>query len=138
MNKATLTSWFKTYKKIIVKIILIIFLSNLPPVYGLIRTFADWQSFRYSTYNGSVTFISFWDRNFEMMQRVHKGCLVARPNLKDKNMYRLFAKNPLAFWRWRAYFFDKEYKLPYKSWDEIKKTREAENIKGVTGCTRDF
>ncbi|WP_199140530.1 hypothetical protein [Pedobacter sp. ASV12] len=88
--------------------------------------------------NGSFTFYEYMDRNFEMMKRMHKGCMLDRPDQQDKNIYRLFSKNPLAFWRWRMYFFDERYKLPYKNWEEIKKTRETENLEKTAGCIVEF
>ena len=45
------------------------------------------------------------------------------PSTKDTVVYRLFWKNPLAFWRWAEYFNDKRYDLPYKSWESIRKKR---------------
>ncbi len=98
----------------------------------------DEKHYRYSNYNGSYASYEFMSRNFEMMKRMHKGCLAHRPDLKDKKMYRLFTKNPLAFWRWRMYFFDERYRLPYKDWKEIEQTRIKEKVKGTTGCTMDF
>lgn len=77
-------------------------------------------------------------RRFNSMKNMHNGCLSYRPNLKDKKMYRLFSKNPLAFWRWRLYFFDERYQLPYKDWAEIEKVRAKEKVREITGCTMDF
>jgi hypothetical protein len=125
-------------KKIIISIIAIIILSNVSPFVWMFKNFVDERHYRYSNYNGSFTFYEFMSRDFEMMKRSHKGCLSYRPSLKDKNVYRLFTKNPFAFWRWRLYFFDERYKLPYKSWEEIKKRREMEDIKDITGCTMEF
>lgn len=125
-------------KKIIIIICSIIVLSNTPPFTGLLKTFVDERHYRYSTYNGSYTFYEFMSRNFEMMEISHRGCLLSRPDLKDKQIYRLFTKNPFAFWRWGLYFFDKRYKLPYKDWDDIKEVRAIENVKGITGCYMEF
>lgn len=138
INKIKIDSWFKGYKKIIVGIILIIFLANVFPLGGVFRLFLDEKHYRYSNYNGSLTFTVISHRNFEMLKNRHRSCLAARPNLKDKNIYRLFTKNPLTFWRWGRYFFDESYKLPYKNWEEIKKNRETEKIKAITGCPIEF
>lgn len=125
-------------KKILLVIITVVIVSNIFPITGVFSFLLDQKHYRYSNYNGSATFYEFMERDFEMAKRSHLGCLSYRPDLKDKKMYRLFSKNPLAFWRWRLYFFDKRYKLPYKKWEEIYKIREIEKIKGVTGCTIEF
>jgi hypothetical protein len=44
----------------------------------------------------------------------------------DSVIYRLFSKNPLAFWRINKYFTDPKYKLPYRSWAKIKIKRKYE------------
>lgn len=124
--------------KLTILIIGIIILSNLAPFVWMFKNFVDERHYRYSNYNGSFTFYEFMDRNFQMMNGSHNMCLSYRPNLKDKHIYRLFSKNPFAFWRWRLYFFDERYKLPYKDWKEIEKTRETEKIKDITGCTMEF
>ncbi len=133
----------KRNKKILLVIASIIILANTWPFAPLFTTFIDKGHYRdgyyrYSNYNGSLTFVEFMSRDFEMMKRRHEGCLLSRPDLKDKQIYRLFTKNPLAFWRWRLYFFDKRYKLPYKHWDGIEKTRAKENVKETTGCPIEF
>lgn len=116
----------------------LVVLANIPPFTPLLDIFFGERHYRYSNYNGSLTFSEFMSRGFEMMKNRHKTCLLYRPDLKDKQIYRLFSKNPLAFWRWRMYFFDERYKLPYKDWEEIKKTREKEHIKEITGCPMEF
>lgn len=128
----------KRYKKFLITIAGIIILSNTYPFTQLLKISVDERHYRYSNYNGSFTFYEFMDRNFEMMKSSHDGCLSYRPNLKDKRLYRVFSKNPLAFWRWRLYFFDERYKLPYKNWADIEKTRIKEKVRGTTGCTMDF
>ncbi|WP_316794733.1 hypothetical protein [Pedobacter frigoris] len=128
----------KHRKKILIIIGCIIILSNIPPISALIQISVDERYYRYSNYNGTMTFTQFMSRNFEMMKNRHNSCLLARPNLKDKQVYRLFTKNPFAFWRWRLYFFDERYKLPYKDWKEIEKVRVAENVKIIDGCNAEF
>ena len=123
--------------KIILIIIGIIIVYNIYPFVWLFKNFVDERHYRYSNYNGSNTFTEFMSRNFEMMKSVHKNCLLNHPK-KDKNIYRLFKKNPLAFWRWRLYFFDERYKLPYKDWEEIKKVRAKEKVTEKTGCLIEF
>lgn len=128
----------KRYKKIILIIAGIIILFNFYPFTAILEIAFEVKHYRYSNYNGSLTFSEFKGHRFDMLKHRHESCLLARPDLKDKNLYRLFTKNPLAFWRWRLYFFDERYKLPYKNWDEIKKIREKEKIMAITGCTIGF
>ncbi|WP_316819227.1 hypothetical protein [Pedobacter nyackensis] len=128
----------KRSKKISIIVGCIVILSNVPPFTGLLKTFVDERHYRYSTYNGSFTFYEFMSRKFEMMNDIHKSCLLSQPDLKDKQIYRVFTKNPLAFWRWGLYFFDERYKLPYKDWEGIKKIRGMEKVKGITSCYTEF
>ncbi|MGF1924837.1 MAG: hypothetical protein ACQUHE_11720 [Bacteroidia bacterium] len=116
----------------------IIFLTNVPPFTFLLRTFVDEGHYRYSNYNGSYTSYEFMSRDFAMMKRNHRMCLKYQPELKDKKIYRLFSKNPFAFWRWGLYFFDERYKLPYKNWEDVKKKRTEENVKRRTGCPMEY
>lgn len=124
--------------KIAISIIGIIILSNMSPFVWFFKNFVDERHYRYSNYNGSNTFTEFKSRNFEMMKSVHRSCLLSHPNQKDRNIYRLFSKNPLAFWRWRLYLFDERYRLPYKDWKEIKKRREIERVREEEGCLIEF
>ena len=111
----------------IVLFIAILFLNMLP----IDKLFSDGSYYRYSNNNGSVTFIEFKARDFEMMNRWFQSYRQVHPEA-DSIMYRLFKKNPLAFWRWRQYCWGKRYKLPYKSWSEIKFVRgkDPENKTG--------
>lgn len=126
----------KRKRIIIIVIISVIVLSNITPFRQILKISIDERHYRYSNYNGSFTFYEFMDRNFEMMKRMHNVCLSNHANQKDKNVYRLFSKNPLAFWRWWLYFSDERYKLPYKDWTEIQKTRGS--ARETTGCTLAF
>lgn len=128
----------KARKKIIISILAIIILANTWPFIWVFKNFVDERHYRYSNYNGSFIFYEFMDRDFEMMKYSHQQCSLLRPGLKDKKIYRIFSKNPFAFWRWRLYFFDERYKLPYKNWEEIEKIRKIENVKDITGCHIDF
>lgn len=123
--------------KVTISVIGIILLSNMSPFVWMLKNSIDEGHYRYSNYNGSNTFTEFMSRNFEMMKNVQKRCTLHHPK-KDKNIYRLFSKNPLAFWRWRLYFFDERYKLPYKNWEEIKKIREIEKVREETDCLIEF
>lgn len=128
----------KRNKKALIVVACILLFANIPPFTSLFEILLDERHYRYSNYNGSLTFTEFMSRGFEMMNNRHKSCLVHKPNLKDKQIYRLFTKNPLAFWRWGLYFFDERFKLPYKSWEEIRIVRAKENIKEITGCPMEF
>lgn len=113
----------------------IICLSNIWPISAFFKLFLDEKHYKYSNADGSNRTYEFMSRNFEMMKRMHKGCLTYNPEQKDKKMYRLFTKNPLAFWRWRLYFFDERYKLPYKNWKDIEKIKHD---KPRMGCALEF
>lgn len=96
----------------------------------------DERHYKYSNFNGTSTSYEFMSRDFQMMKRLHKTCSSLHPERKDKRLYRVFNKNPFAFWRWRLYFFDERYKLPYKNWNEIEKMRG--NVKETQGCPLEF
>lgn len=114
-------------KTLYILFIVIIF-SNILPVD---KMFSDGSYYRYSNIDGSVTFAQFKTRDFEMMKRRFESFTKTNKNM-DTIIYRLFKKNPLAFWRWGQYFFSKRYKLPFKDWDEIKAIRGRE-LKNKTG-----
>ncbi|KQC01464.1 hypothetical protein [Pedobacter sp. Hv1] len=118
----------KKYKKLIVITGAIIIISNLPPFSSIFHLVFDGsRPYRYSNADGSFTFQEIWLRDYNNMMRVY---LQKRKHftLRDKKVYRLFSKNPLAFWRWRAYFIDKRYDLPYKNWDEIERLRDKKPL----------
>ena len=106
-------------KKIILIVISIILLANLLPLH----IFLDEGHYRYSNADGSFTGIDIKSRKYNLSPVVPDSYRKEHPNSTDTLVYRVFWKNPLAFWRWRTYFTDKRYKLPYKSWEEIKKKR---------------
>ncbi len=123
----------KYLKKIMVIIFTVFVLSNIWPFTDMLKVTVDGDRYyRYSNFDGSNTSYEFKSWTFEMAKSQHNDCLKQHPNQRDKNLYRLFSKNPLAFWRWRLYFFDERYDLPYKNWDEIEKIRR--NTKSTMGC----
>ena len=128
----------KQYKKILFFFAIVIILSNVPPFRDYFRVTVDERHYRYSNANGSFTFYEFMSRNFNMMKYSHKVCLNQQSHLKDKQVYRLFAKNPFAFWRWSLYLFDERYKLPYKNWKEIEEVRRKEHMKEIPACIVEF
>ena len=81
--------------------------------------------FRYSNQDGSITFAEFKSRDKEMMLRRFNSAKLINPQI-DTSIFRLFNKNPVAFWRWKDYIFDDRYKFPFKSWRKIKTERGYE------------
>jgi hypothetical protein len=112
--------------KILIPLLLVsvvILISNLPPVRYLLDYIIDDKHYRYSNYNGGFAII---DRSGHNVKGVLSFFEDYNKNnfIKNKKLYRLFYKNPLAFWRWYSYFGDDpRYELPYMNWNEIKKTR---------------
>lgn len=102
---------------------IIIFISNIPPVHTLFSFFLDSQHYRYSNYNGDFTFIEFKGHDTNMMYRRFNYYKNEQLEKTDKTLYRIFRKNPLTFWRWIDYFYDRRYNFPYKSWKGIRRIR---------------
>lgn len=115
----------KKIKWWIISIILFMLISNIPPLKGVFGLVFNNDYYRYSNGDGSVTFseFPFKGRLYNLSLVVPKNFVDGHPDTKDTLMYRLFWKNPLYFWRWSEYFYDKRYRLPYKSWHEIRKRR---------------
>ena len=112
---------FKRNKKTITILVLIfIIMSNLPPVQSLYDLSFDEDLYRYSNCDGSVTFqeIYFKNRDYTIAELLYSD-YIKKHNEADCKFYRLFKINPLAFWRWRYYLFDKRYRLEYKNWNDI-------------------
>ena len=101
----------------------IFIMSNISPVHEVFSLFGDNDHFRYSNHNGEFTFVEFKGRDTIMLKKVFN---IFSEKSGDTVLYRLFSKNPLAFWRISKYFTDPKYKLPYKSWAEIKAKRKYE------------
>jgi hypothetical protein len=95
----------------------IILISNLPPLRYLLDYIIDEKHYRYSDYNGEFSIIDRSGSNVDGLLMSFKD-YSENNNLKNKNLYRLFYKNPLAFWRWYSYFSnDPRYELPYMNWN---------------------
>ena len=109
-------------KKWILFILGFMLISNIPFIKGLYSITIDEKHYRYSTINGTFTFSEFMDINYANMTKLFDRYKENNPN-KDTVLYRLFSKNPLCYWRWAEYFYDKRYELPYHNWEEIKKRR---------------
>ena len=99
-----------------------VILSNISPIHEAFSLFGDINHFRYSNLTGEFTFIEEWKgRDIAMMNRWWVN--FKKIEKKDTTLYRLFTKNPIAFWRIRTFFADPKYKLPYKNWKEIERKR---------------
>lgn len=120
----------KTRTKILIGVFAFCIISNFSIFRTLFHIFTDEGYYRYSNYNGSSTTEEpvFKGAGLSRPKAAQQHCLIAYPNQLDKKLYRLFWKNPLAFWRWRSYFVDERYKLPYKSWKEIENLRKKVQI----------
>ncbi len=112
----------KKIKNWIFVLIIIMLISNFPPIKSVISFFTDENHYRYSNEEGLFTFVEFKSRDQAMMLRKFESFKIEHPE-KSTMVYRLFWKNPVAFWRWGEYYYDKRYNLPYLSWKEIRKKR---------------
>ena len=103
----------------------------------------DWY-YRYSNISGTFTVIEVPrqgivykeppTKNFILDKAFLEGCKAPRIPQSDTIVYRLFAINPLKFWRWGEYIFDWRYRLPYTDWEAIKKKRGFGYLKISKGC----
>ncbi len=109
--------------KFIILFVLVGLVSNISPVHEIFSLFGDSDHFKYSNANGEFTFVEFKGRDTVMLKKVFN---LYSEKTNDTILYRLFSKNPLAFWRIKKYFTDPKYNLPYKNWDEIKSKRTYE------------
>lgn len=128
-------------KKWLIIIIVIITFTNLPYVSPMIELFTGDECFRYSNGDATCTAVccAFKDKPYPYFkilsltkvdttyQNETKPLGAELRNIYpngDTVMYRLFKKNLLKFWEWRAFIVDDpKYKFPYKSWEEIKARR---------------
>lgn len=114
----------KNIFKYFVGVFLLILLANLSPIHTITSFFADNEHYKYSTGKGEFTFTESskgWDT--AMLYRCFNAY---QQQSKDSVLYRLFSKNPFAFWRYADYINDPKYNLPYKNWKSIKKIRSYE------------
>jgi hypothetical protein len=77
----------------------------------------------YTTIHGKFTADEFPEkgRDFARVERMFADFKKSNPQTSDTILYRTFSKNPLKFWHWHEYIFNKGYRLPYKPPSEIKK-----------------
>lgn len=106
-------------KKILFILILISILTNIPPL----KWVWGQEDLLYSNSNGSFTFdeVNNQGRNYKLCLENFQSFKATHPN--DTLLYRITSMNIFSFWRWANYLFDKKYKLPYKSWEEIEAVR---------------
>jgi hypothetical protein len=127
----------KKVKKYLKIFLIVVVITNVPPVNGIIGVFLNEGLYRYSNETGSCTKLEmplFNSKPYRGQKTVSKTCM---STTGDSVIYRLFSKNPLKFWNWAEYFYRKKYELPYKSWKEIRKRRGYDLGKYATNC-QDF
>ena len=115
-------------------LIVIIFLSNIPPLRYTFDWLVDETHYKYANASGSFYVIDRVGNNISGIKGGFKESL-KQENLLDKDtvLFRLFWKNPLALWRYHSYLDknDPRYKIPYKSEEEIEKRKKeiADSLK---------
>ncbi len=60
-------------RKTLIVITSTVVLSNVFPITGVFQFFLDQRHYRYSSYNGSLTFTEYWSRGFQMMKNWHRS-----------------------------------------------------------------
>lgn len=130
----------KKNRKWIWLVTIILLLTNWP-LFKNVTGLNDWY-YRYSNISGTYTKMENPIQG-RMYKRPPKGeFILNRPNFygcrvmpqSDTIVYRLFAINPLKFWRWSEYIFDWRYRLPYTNWEAIKQKRGFGYLKVSKGC----
>jgi hypothetical protein len=120
----------KVMKRILVFFVIVVF-TNLPPVYIFIHLYEiiDMQHYTYSNSDDPETTIAEnFGSPFDFRTKVYDEYRVTNPN-NDTLLYRNFWKNPLCFWRWKEYFTDEKYKLPYISREDVIRNAKKKSIK---------
>ncbi|MBN9296847.1 MAG: hypothetical protein J0I41_07535 [Filimonas sp.] len=124
------------YKKIATYLVVLLVIINLPPIAAPLRTIIDDNQFRYSNADGSYTIQEHFFKARLMREpytnKVHQDFIKRYPGTTDTIIYRLYWRNPLCFWRWGYYLFDKRYStFQYKNWDKIKEVRDKKEASGI-------
>jgi len=116
--------------KIILSVLVVLFivLCNTYLVRDLIDLSFHPNYYRYSNYNGSFTAQNIQlgiltNSKHGIETRFKSFIEETDPPPEDRQLYRLFRRNPLYFWRWYSYFTDERYDLPYMNWKEIRARR---------------
>lgn len=108
----------RTYILAFFLIILVVTLSNIPPISYIFDYALDDKHYRYANHSESFNVTDRSGNNIIGVKKSFKVYLIGN-NLKpvDTVLYRTFWKNPFAFWRWHSYLNSKDdrYKLPYKN-----------------------
>lgn len=112
----------KSFKNILFLLLaFMIIISNTPPFKYLVDWAMDLHNYKFSNASGSFTVTNTATTKMTGINSAFQEYIkINHPPFRDTVLYRIFSKNPLAFWRWSSYLFDERHKLPYKSWDEIK------------------
>jgi hypothetical protein len=119
----------KSKKKKWLRLVLIISgimaLCNLPGPSDFFEMWVDHNHYRFSNGDGTYTVIDnmFKNDRWRFKRKLIDPDFFAQCPHADSSMYRLFTKNPFAFWRYGKYFLDKRYTLPFAKWEDVKKRR---------------
>lgn len=130
MKKVINSKWFWA-----ISVILII--TNLPGFKNI--TGLNDSYYRFSNISGTFTTVEIPKKGYVFTKAEKpKVCniIVNGKNFKqtDTIVYRLFAINPIKFWRWYEYVFNWRYRLPFTHWEAIKNRRGFDHIKNSKGC----
>ena len=95
----------------------IVALCNLSGPSDFFELWIDYNHYKYSNGDGSwrITENLFMNDRFHFRRSLNTQKFLERYPGADTIVYRNFTKNPLAFWRYGKYFFDRRYTLPYIS-----------------------
>ncbi len=113
----------------------------------------NWQGFKnitgindwyYLYSNQSGTFTAFEEPKFERnFKKPENGFFTLNSPYPytcdsipkgDTIVYRLFAINPLKFWRWGEFLFNWRYRLPYTNWEKVESRRGYGILKFQRTC----
>lgn len=105
---------------ILIVLFLVIVANNLVPL----RWFYIANNCEFSNGDGLFTYVemNFKGDNFKECKR--KFSEFKKRKLGDTVLYRLCPMNILHFWDYGQYLFSEKYRVPYKSWQEIKAKRK--------------
>lgn len=113
----------KTIKIAIVLFLSSVIVSNIPPIRYIISYVIDFSHDRYSNASGTFTYIDMaGNKPEDEINRFNSFVKETSPTPEESILYRIFYRNPFAFWRYYSYGYEK-YDIPYKSWSSIKKAR---------------
>lgn len=104
--------------------LILIGVSNTAPLRYLLEFAFDLRHFRYSNASGTYTRTHMNSNDIVVIDSNFKRFLAQQQNIapEDTILYRLYWRNPFAFWRYWSYMHEK-YDYPYKSWSEIRARR---------------